>query len=183
MGKKSYGLNDNEHSATVDRAELVRLAEHVLDRGSRELAGSIEEQLREELARREEKLEQLDEDDELYQITAERYETLRNRLQEYVDPAGDEIRARFVKLVAEEFVPAGPWLHPKVVRAINQELYGKPTETLTVARMNFPSERDRTADEKFEAALALREDAAEWLAEHEGLRQRLAAEDGGEDQQ
>lgn len=142
--------NDNEasNSGRDDLPEdIVSLAEEYLKlvaRREEDLGGEADlkelDRLRDEIEGWEREIEDLDEDDDLYDIAIEEKESLQARFaeREQEDTHRERIRQHFLERAGLEFVARDDWLHPSVIRAITHVVINEEREEILLDDYRLP---------------------------------------------
>lgn len=146
---------------------IINLAEEYLQ--SREEARSSDldvETLREEREEWNSKMEELDEDDPLYDVAKQNFEERDEKLKQgqQSEEQYSKLEIEVLEAAAEKFVPTGEWTTQDVLRALNLALLGTDRDHIEVNTTRIEDGTDVEDDEElFDIAMALRDVAAEEL--------------------
>jgi hypothetical protein len=156
-------------------SEIVDVAEQYFDLIEEDDAeGADLEDLRKARNKWQSKMENLDEDDPLYEVAKENFEEKDNRLEEK-DQAREtltELRTKILEKTANKFVPQKPWTEKMGLRAINKILLDKDRSYIKVDEVYLEDDSEVEDDEiMFEVAMAVRDVANEELGESTKLKE------------
>lgn len=98
------------------------------------------DELRDEIEYWEQELEQLEEDDSLYEIAVEEKESLEDQIaeREQEDDYRERVQQRFLERAGSEFVARGEWLQNPVVRAVTHVVIGEEREEILLDDYRLP---------------------------------------------
>jgi len=142
---------------------VLSLAENVVESPNNNGVGETSV-YRGALERWQERLENLDEDDPLYDAAKENVEKYTDLLEQQ-QPAGGEAEREFLKAVADSFVAEGFWRDSRVLRALNDIFYDKFDDTFVIERHPLTEDGELDSEKEYEISKAVRERAKEELEE------------------
>lgn len=147
--------------------DIISLAEKYLRAREEVQSSDLDvEALREERADWESKMEELDEDDPLYDVAEQNFEKRDEKLKQ-----GQQSEEQYSKLetdvleaAAEKFVPTGEWTTQDVLRALNLALLRTDRDYIEINTTRIEDGTDVEDDEElFDIAMAVRDIASEEL--------------------
>lgn len=130
------------------------------------------DELREKHADWKSKMEDLDEDDPLFEVAEENYEDYDERIEEIEQSENslEKWRTELLQTTAERFIPRGDWTNEKVLRALNDALVGEERDYIKIDTVYLEPGVEVEDDERlFEIATAVRSIAEEELGDLERL--------------
>lgn len=144
------------------RTQIVLLAEASIQDGVGSVDPDRKRVFQETIETWEERKRTVDESDPLYDVADAQIKKYRNRLQGNAgDPEG--ATRKFLEMVAAGFTAEDPWLDEPVLRAINQHLFNKFSDTLVINRRRISEGTDLDEGDLYEVSSKIRELAREAL--------------------
>lgn len=145
----------DRNADAVSPEDVQALAEAFLESHRRDLTSNLAEAYEREIEQLEQRKEQLDEDDELYEITTKRIEEKQQQIDQ-TKTDSDDIERRLLEAVAAGFLPKDEWLHPKILRALNLIFYGKYADSFVVNRQVLSEGRSLDQEEMLDISREVR---------------------------
>lgn len=139
----------------------VSLVERYLERHQQELSANRNRSVRDRIQRWENRREELDEDDPLYDIVSERIREQKEELDSS-ETNSEELVTRLLEVVADGFLAEGKWLDPSI-RALSLILFDKYSDSLVVSRHVIDEHAEFGDEELYSVSRAVRDLAAEHL--------------------
>lgn len=153
--------------------EIATLASEYLS--VREQACSSEanlDELREERDDWKSKMENLDEEDPLFEIAQENYEDYSEEVKQIEESENSLKRKReeLLRAIAERFIPRGDWTEKEVLQALNDVLLGKERDHIKIDTICIePGDEVENDEQLFEIATAVRSIGEEELGKSDRL--------------
>jgi len=147
--------------------DIINLAEEYLQ--AREEAQSSDldvETLREEREEWKSKMEELEEDDPLYDVAKQNFEERDSRLRQgqQSEEQYSKLETEVLEAAAENFVPTGDWTTQDALRALNLAILRSDRDYIEVNTTRIEDGTDVEDDEElFDIAITIRDVAAEEL--------------------
>lgn len=156
-------MNDSTSNDT-DPETAISLAETFLEHHRQELSSGLGATYEKEIERWEGRKEELEEDDDLYDLAEQRIQEAEDKLEE-LQTETEEVQRDLLQIVAADFTAQGDWLDPSLLRALNLILFDKYSNSFVVKRQLLDDETTLEGDELYSVSKAVRELAKERLGE------------------
>ncbi|PSQ26289.1 hypothetical protein BRD03_10755 [Halobacteriales archaeon QS_9_68_17] len=147
--------------------DIINLAEEYLQAHEEAQSSDLDvETLRKEREEWKSKMEELDEDDPLYDVAEQNFEERDKKLKQgqQSEEQYSELETKVQEAAAEKFVPTEDWTTQNVLRALNLALLSADRDYIEVNTTRIEDGSDVDDDEElFDIAMAVRDIASEEL--------------------